>query len=476
MAVTETRTLPAPFIESLGKTYADILPGVAGQPTTTTDISATMAQRPGESTADFQKRQAAQKLAATQFGERQAGMAALGPKVAGLDQLQQDAIAKASGLGAYAPHLQTATTELGKVSPYVAAAGTGLTGAAGTLGQAGTALTGAGTTLGQAGTQLTGAQTTLGGVSPYITAAGTGLGTAGTTLAGAQQYITGAGTAAGPSAYQTYMSPYQQQVIDKSLAEFDVQAQKSKLALGAPSVAGAFGGGRHGLAEAEYQSASDRNRGALQANLLQQGYTQAQDLAGRAFTQQAGLAGMQGSLAQQQAAQAAQQLGLGAAQSALAQQQAGFAGQRAGLAGAEAGFAGQRAGLAGQEAAMAQQQLGLGAAQTGLAQSYQQLAGLAPQLAAQEISGLGSLGAVRQAQAQAQLDADRQLAQKAAYEPMERAGWFGGQVTGLMGGYPAQYTFADQPQASPLSTALQAGTGLASIFGNVALGKKLWGG
>ena len=448
MAVTETRTLPAPFIEAIGKTYADVLPGVAGQPTTTTDISATMAQRAGESATDFASRQAAQKLAATQFGERQAGMAALGPKVAGLDQLQKDAIAKASGLGAYAPHLATATTELAKVSPYVAAAGTGLAGA--------------GTTLGQAGTQLTGAGTTLGGVSPYISAAGTGLGTAGTTLAGAQQYITGAGTAAGPSAYQTYMSPYQQQVIDKSLAEFDLQAQKSKLGLGAPTVAGAFGGGRHGIAEAEYQSASDRNRGALQANLLQQGYTQAQDLAGRAFTQQAGLAGMQGSLAQQQAAQAAQQLGLGAAQSSLAQQQAGFAGQRAGLA--------------GQEAAMAQQQLGLGGAQTGLAQSYQQLAGLAPQLAAQEISGLGSLGAVRQAQAQAQFDADRQLAQKAAYEPMERAGWFGGQVTGLMGGYPAQYSFADQPQASPLSTALQAGTGLASIFGNVALGKKLWGG
>ena len=447
MAVTETRTLPAPFIESIGKTYADILPGIAGQPTTTTDISATMAQRAGESTADFQKRQAAQKLAATQFGERQAGMAALGPKVAGLDQLQQDAIAKASGLGAYAPHLATATTELAKVSPYIGAAGTGLTGAAGTLGQA--------------GTQLTGAGTTLGGVSPYITAAGTGLGTAGTTLGGVSQYITGAGTAAGPTAYQAYMSPYQQQVIDATRDEYDVQAAKQKLALGAPSVAGVFGGGRHGIAEAEYQAASDRNRAALLGGLRQQGYTQAQDLAGRAFTQQAGLAGMQGSLAQQQAAQAAQQLGLGAAQSALAQQQAGFAGQRAGLA--------------GQEAALAQQQLGLGGAQTGLAQSYQQLAGLAPQLAAQEISGLGSLGAVRQAQAQAQLDADRQLAQKAAYEPMERAGWFGGQVTGLMGGYPAQYSFAEQPQASPLSTALQAGTGLASIFGNVALGKSLWG-
>ena len=439
MAITESRTLPAPFIESLCKQFADTLPGIAGQPTTTTDISATMAQMPGESAADFASRKQAQSLAATQFAERRAGMADLAPQVAALDPLQTQAIGKSAGLGAYAPHLATATTELGKVAPYVAASG-----------------------VGAAGTELTGAGTTLGGVSPYISAAGTQLGTAGTTLAGVSPYISAAGTAAGPSAYQTYMSPYQQQVIDKSLAEFDVQAQKSRLGLGAPTVAGAFGGGRHGIAEAEYQSASDRNRGALQANLLQQGYTQAQDLAGRAFTQQAGLAGMQGSLAQQQAAQAAQQLGLGAAQSSLAQQQAGFAGQRAGLG--------------AQQAAQAQQQLGLGAAQTGLAQSYQQLAGLAPQLAAQEISGLGSLGAVRQAQSQAVLDAQRQASQTAAFDPMQRAGFYGSQVTGLMGGYPAQYNFQQTPEPSPLSSALQAGTGLASIFGNVALGKAMWGG
>ena len=448
MAVTETRTLPGPFIESLGKTYADILPGVAGQPTTTTDISATMGQRAGESAADFQARKQAQSLAATKFGERQAGMAALAPTVEGLDPLQTQAIGKAAGLGAYAPHLATAATALGQVSPYIGAAGTGLAGAAGTLGQA--------------GTQLTGAGTTLGGVPQYITDAATGLGTAGTTLGGVSQYITGAGTAAGPSAYSAYMSPYQQQVIDATRDEYDVQAAKQKLALGAPSVAGAFGGGRHGIAEAEYQSASDRNRAALLGGLRQQGYTQAQELAGRGFTQQAGLAGMQGSLAQQQAAQAAQQLGLGGAQSQLAAQQAGFAGQRAGLG--------------AQEAAMAQQQLGLGAAQTGLAQSYQQLAGLAPQLAAQEISGLGSLGAVRQAQGQAVRDAERQAAQTAAFDPMQRAGFFGSQVTGLMGGYPAQYQFEQQPQASPLSSALQAGTGIASIFGNLGLAKSLWGG
>ena len=412
MAVTETRTLPAPFIESLGKTYADILPGVAGQPTTTTDISATMGQRAGESAADFQARKQAQSLAATKFGERQAGMAALAPQVAALDPLQTQAIGKSAGLGAYAPHLATATTALGQVAPYIGAAGAGLTGA--------------GTTLGAAGTELTGAGTTLGGVSPYISQA------AGLTGTGA-----GAATTAGTIA--SYMSPYQQQVIDTTRDEYDVQAAKQKLALGAPSVAGVFGGGRHGIAEAEYQSASDRNRAAMLGGLRQQGYTQA-------------------SAARQ--ADMMARLGIGGAQQQLAAQQAGFAGQRAGLG--------------AQQAAMAQQQLGLGGAQTGLAQSYQQLAGLAPQLAAQEISGLGSLGAVRQAQSQAVLDAQRQAAQTAAYDPMQRAGWFGGQVTGLMGGYPSQYQFTQQPEPSPLSSALQAGTGLASIFGNLALGKAMW--
>ncbi len=229
MPVTETRTLPAPFIEAIGKTYADVLPGVAGQPITTT--ATTLAQKPGESAADFQARQQAQSLAATKFGERQAGMAALAPQVAGLDPLQTQAIGKAGGLGAYAPHLATAATALGQVSPYIGAAGTGLAGA--------------GTTLGAAGTELTGAGTTLGGVSPYISAAGTGLAGAGTAMAGVSPYLgqaagltgTGAGAATAAGTIASYMSPYQQQVIDATRDEYDIQSQKEALRLGAPSVA-----------------------------------------------------------------------------------------------------------------------------------------------------------------------------------------------------------------------------------------------
>ena len=122
-----------------------------------------------------------------------------------------------------------------------------------------------------------------------------------------------------PTAYQTYMSPYQQDVIDTTLAEYDVQAQKGLPALAAQAIgAGAFGGGREGVQRAEYQAASDRNRAALQAQLLQTGFGQAQNLAQQDF-----LRNIQ--LAQQTPALLGQQIsaltGLGAQQQARQQQQ-----------------------------------------------------------------------------------------------------------------------------------------------------------
>ena len=96
-------------------------------------------------------------------------------------------------------------------------------------------------------------------------------------LGGFQPYLQQAAALRGPTAYQQYMSPYQQDVIDTTLAEFDVQAAKGLPALKSAAIqAGAFGGGREGVAQAEYQATSDRNRAALQATLQQQGYQQAQ--------------------------------------------------------------------------------------------------------------------------------------------------------------------------------------------------------
>ena len=88
------------------------------------------------------------------------------------------------------------------------------------------------------------------------------------------------------------MSPYQQDVIDTSLRQFDIQAQKGLPALAAQAIGqGAYGGGREGVQRAEYQTQSDLNRALLQAQLQQQGYSQAQQLAGQQYNQQLGLAG-----------------------------------------------------------------------------------------------------------------------------------------------------------------------------------------
>jgi hypothetical protein len=156
----------------------------------------------------------------------------------------------------------------------------------------------------------------LGAYQPYLQTAATQAGQAG-------QYM-------GPTAYQQFMSPYQQDVISATLGEYDIQAQKGMRGIADQAIAaGAFGGGREGVQRAEYQAASDRNRAALQAQLLQQGFGQAQGLAAQAFGQQLNLAQAAPQLAGQQIAglstlgaqqQAQAQAGL-TAQQQLAQQQ-----------------------------------------------------------------------------------------------------------------------------------------------------------
>ena len=149
----------------------------------------------------------------------------------------------------------------------------------------------------QAAQQAAATQAGLGqltfGTEGQITGVGTGTG-----VQGFQPFFDQAAAYSGPQAFQQFMSPYQQQVIDTTLAEFDRQAAAGIPALQAKALeAGAFGGGREGAALAEYQSQSDKNRAALQAQLLQQGFTQANQLANQAFTQQRGLASLQPSLA-----------------------------------------------------------------------------------------------------------------------------------------------------------------------------------
>ena len=116
-----------------------------------------------------------------------------------------------------------------------------------------------------------------------------------------QKYLTQAEQYSGPQAYQQFMSPYQQQVIDTTLAEFDKQRQIAQQKIGAQAIQqGAFGGAREGVQQAEFGAQTLQDRAALQAQLLQQGFGQAQQAAQTAFTQQQGLASLQPSLLGQQ--------------------------------------------------------------------------------------------------------------------------------------------------------------------------------
>ena len=135
----------------------------------------------------------------------------------------------------------------------------------------------------------------LGSFAPFLQTAATQAGQAG-------QFV-------GPQAYQQFLSPFQQDVIKTTLDEFDVQAAKGIPAIAAQAIrAGAFGGGREGVARAEFQAASDRNRAALQAQLLQSGFGQAQQAANQAFAQQQALAQQQQALASQAPQLAGQQI------------------------------------------------------------------------------------------------------------------------------------------------------------------------
>ena len=276
------------------------------------------------------------------YGQQLAGLTAIpldtstfAPQVAGQDPLQTQAASLASsGVGAYSPYLT------------------------------------------QAATQGTQAISTLGGVSPYISAAGALTGT-------------GAGTGAGSIA--SYMSPYQTQVIDATLSEFDRQAAARQQAISDQAVAlGGYGGGREGVQLAEYQTQSDRNRGLLQAGMLQQGYGVGQ---------------------QARKQDLMNQLTMGGAQAGLAQGQ-----------------------------------LGMGQYQQGLAQ-------LTPQLAGGDIGTLSHIGDIQQQQAQREKDAATQAAQMGAMEPYQRMGVYG-QGLGQLAPFQGQVQTAQTQEPSALQTAL----------------------
>ena len=294
----------------------------------------------GETDAGFQARQDAARA----FTTRQQNLAGIAPQVAGQDALQKQAQTLAQqGIGSFQPFLQTAQTQAGLAQGLGTAA----------LGQ-------------------------LGGVGT-----------------GAQSFQQGV---------QDFMSPYQSQVIDATLAEFDRNKQIQEQQIRDQQTAlGALGSGRAGVQLAEFGTGAARERALLQAGLLQQGFGQA-------------------------AAQRQQDIQ-----------------NRMGLAAATQGLGAFQSGLAGQQA-----QFG---------QGLQALQGT-------DIARLGQLGALNQAQAQAQLDAQREATRMAAFQPQEELNRFADITTGIMGGMRGTGTSTTNiPNPTPLQTALGVGSTLAGIYG-----------
>ena len=111
------------------------------------------------------------------------------------------------------------------------------------------------------------------------------------------------GTLVGPDAYKDFMSPYQQEVIDTTLAEFDRQQAIQQTGLRDAAIQrGAFGGARQGIQAAEAARGSEMNRAQLQAQLLNQGFQQAQQAAGQDMMARQGLGTYMDQMGQQQQA------------------------------------------------------------------------------------------------------------------------------------------------------------------------------
>ena len=128
-------------------------------------------------------------------------------------------------------------------------------------------------------------------------AAGTGI----TSLVGTGLDASGGVGAPTEGSIAAFMSPYQQQVMDATLSEFDRQQTIGGLGLRDKAIqSGAYGGGREGIMQAEYMNQGAMNRAQLQAQLLNQGFQQAQ--AARAADLQArqGLGTYQSALGQEQ--------------------------------------------------------------------------------------------------------------------------------------------------------------------------------
>ena len=140
----------------------------------------------------------------------------------------------------------------------------------------------------------------IGSFQPFLQSAQQAITQAGQDVSGLQQFMgSGAGTGAG--SIQDFTSPFQQQVIDESLRQFD-ESRKAGLQNISDLAyqTGAFGGGRQGALEGQFMADTALGRAGLEAQLRAQGFADAATRRANAFRQQQSLADARTGLARQQ--------------------------------------------------------------------------------------------------------------------------------------------------------------------------------
>ena len=158
----------------------------------------------------------------------------------------------------------------------------------------------------QAGAQRVADMSGLGQIQRDATGMVTGF-TGGSGIASYQPYLDQISTQnlLDPSGYKDFMSPYQKEIIDTTMRDYDLQAGIGRKNIREQqAMSNAFGGSRAGMQMAQYQTESDRNRAAMLAGLYGQGYQQALDL------QQQQLGNLQNMMTGVPAAQAQEAAGL----------------------------------------------------------------------------------------------------------------------------------------------------------------------
>jgi soluble lytic murein transglycosylase-like protein len=260
-----------------------------------------------------------------------------------------------------------------------------------------------------------------------------------------------------------YYDPYQQQVIDASMADIDrsTRVAQAGRASGGVQAAGFGGfGDRSAVAAAEIERAGIDAKARTAAGLRSQGFQRAQDLAvgdiSRDFQGQGQNA----------------QMGL---QAGLANQQTGLAGQQFNVqSGMQAGLANQQARLQAQQFSAGQQmQAGLANQQAGLAgQQFNVQSGMqGAALRANAGQTLAGLGEVDRGVRQAGLDFDYQQFREGRDDPFLKAQWASGVLGSAAAPYGANIT---QTTPGPSAFSQMAGAALtgASIYAMSDPGEK----